>query len=275
MFFNPCFLNAQDIYTVQGKIVDLSSNEGIEYVCVGIIGKDVGTIANEMGYYNLKIPRQFINDTITLSRIGYQTKLVIVKDFINQNNGSIVLTPKNTELTEVVIKDNRTRAKAKGNITRSRSIVIAISSGSVGSEVGTVIHLPNDPVLIKDLNFHITSDYPDSVKFRLNIYRFNKEVEDNISGKSIYFTIANKYTGDFKVDLIKYHLYLGGSIFISVEPLTVFSKGPQTSNDKYYDRINISGSITGSKSFYRKVSLGKWEKISYSFSPGLWITYLD
>ena len=56
MFFNPGILKAQDIYTIQGKIVDSSSNEGIEYVCVGIIGKDVGTIANEMGFYNLKIP---------------------------------------------------------------------------------------------------------------------------------------------------------------------------------------------------------------------------
>ena len=277
IFLNPSFLNAQNAYKAKGIIVDSSSNKVIEYVCVGIIGKDVGTIANELGFYNLNIPEQYINDTITFSRIGYQNKFVIAKDLIDRNNVKTVLIPKNKELAEVVISGRGTKVKTKGNTTRSRSFVIAISSGSVGSEVGTVIHLPNDSVFVKDFNFYILTDKPDSVKFRLNIYSFNKEVKDNILKENIYFTVTNRVIGDFKVDLSKYNLYLRGRIFISVEPVAVFSKGPdpKISNDRNYDRINISGTITGSESFYRKVSLGKWTKIKYSFSPGLWITYLD
>jgi hypothetical protein len=275
IFINPSFLCAQDAYKAHGVIVDSKSDKVIEYVSVGIIGKDVGTISNEMGNYNLTIPKQFINDTITFSRIGYLTRFVTAKDLISQSNDKTVLIPKNTELAEVVISEKRTKARTKGNTTRSRSFVIAISSGSVGSEVGTVIHLPNDSVLLKDLNFHILSDNPDSAKFRLNIYSFYKEVKDNILNENIYFTVTDKFVGDFKVDLSKYHLYLNGKIFMSLEPVAVFSKGPKTNNDKNYDRINISGTITGSDSFYRKVSLGKWTKIKYSFSPGLWITYLD
>jgi hypothetical protein len=277
LIFNTYILAAQNSFQTQGIIVDSTSYNTIEFVCVGIIGKDVGTISNEMGFYNLTIPKQYFNDTITFSRIGYQTKFVIAKDLIERKNIKTVLIPKNTELGEVLISSKGTKAKTKGNTSRSRSFVMAISSGSVGSEVGTVIHLPNDSVFIKDLNFHILSDKPDSVKFRLNIYGFNKGVGDNIINKSIYFTISNKYIGDFKVDLRKYHLYLSGKIFISVEPISVFSKGPDPNNssDKNYDRINISGTITGSESFYRKVSLGRWTKIKYSFSPGLWVTYLD
>jgi hypothetical protein len=219
-------LNAQDVNKSHGIVADSSSHEVIEYVCVGIIGKDVGTVANGMGIYNLTIPEMFINDTITFSRIGYHTKSVNAKDLINQDSDTIFLSPKSTELSEVVISDKLTKTKTKGNTTRSRSFVMGILSGSVGGEVGTVIQLPNDSVLIKNLNFHILSDKPDSAKFRLNIYSFNKEVKDNILKENIYFTITDKFVGDFKVDLTKYHLYLCGKIFISIEPVAIFSKGP-------------------------------------------------
>lgn len=270
-------LSAQKVQRIQGIIIDSSSLKAIEYVCAGIIGKDVGTISNDTGFYKLDIPEQHTGDTITFSRIGYQSKMLTAKDLIAIENVKIALVPVNKELGEVIITGTGSKERTKGNTSRSRSIVMAISSGSVGSEVGTVIHLPKDSVLINDLNFHITSDRPDSVKFRINIYGYNKTIGDNLLKTSIYFTIANKFIGDYKVNLRKYHLYMSGNIFISVEPVAIFSKGPDPKiiNDKSYDRINISGSIAGSESFYRKVSLGKWTKIKSSFSPGLWITYLD
>lgn len=275
---SPFLLNAQDSYNIQGMVVDTSSNNTqIEYVYIGIIGKDVGTISNDSGIFYLKIPSHYINDSITFSRIGYYSKLMNIGDLINQKSIKIILVPKNTELEEVLVLAKGTKTKTRGNITRARGIVMAISSYAVGSEVGTVIRLSNEPVLIKNLNFHITANYPDSAKFRLNIYTFNKEIGDNILNENIYFTIPGKYIGDFEVDLSKYHLSLSHDILIAVETISVYSNGPDPNknNDKFYDRIFISGTLTGSKSFYRKVSLGKWQKIKYSFSPGFWITYLN
>jgi hypothetical protein len=274
----PFLLNAQDSYNIQGMVVDTSSdNSQIEYVYIGIIGKDVGTISNDSGIFYLKIPSQYINDIITFSRIGYYSKLMNIGDLINQKSIKISLVPKNTELEEVLVLAKGTKTRTGGNITRARGIVMAISSSTAGSEVGTIIRLSNEPVLIKNLNFHITANYPDSAKFRLNIYTFNKEIGDNILNENIYFTIPGKYIGDFKVDLSKYHLSLIHDILIAVETISVYSNGPDPNknNDKFYDRIIISGTLTGSKSFYRKVSLGKWQKIKYSFSPGFWITYLN
>lgn len=275
---SPFLLNAQDSYYIQGTVVDTSSyNTQIDFAYIGIIGKDVGTISSDSGIFYLKIPNQYINDSITFSRIGYHSKLMNIGDLINQKNIKIILVPKKTELEEVLVIAKGTKTKTRGNITRARGIVMAISSRTSGSEVGTIIRLPNEPVLIKSLNFHITANYPDSAKFRLNLYTFNKEIGDNILNENIYFTIPGKYVGDFKVDLSKYHLLLSHDILIAVETLSVYSKGPDPNknNDKFYDRINISGTSTGSKSFYRKVSLGKWEKIRYSFSLGFWITYLN
>ena len=271
-------LKAQDIVKLQGLVVDTSSNPSpIRYVSIGIIGKDVGTISNDSGLFDLNIPSQHFTDSIIFSRVGYLSKLINIKDLINQNNIRIVLVPKTTELNEVHVIAKGTKTKTRGNITKARGIVLAISSGSLGSEVGTVIHLPNEPVYIKDFNIHIVSNQPDSAKFRLNFYSFNNHIGDIILKENIYFTVPNKLIGDFKVNLSKYHLSFDGDICISVEPVVIYSKesDPNVNSNKTYDRINISGTLTGSKSFYRKVSLGKWQKIKYSFSPGFWITYLN
>ena len=271
-------LKAQDIVKLQGLVVDTSSNPSpIRYVSIGIIGKDVGTISNDSGLFDLNIPSQHFTDSIIFSRVGYLSKLINIKDLINQNNIRIVLVPKTTELNEVHVIAKGTKTKTRGNITKARGIVLAISSGSLGSEVGTVIHLPNEPVYIKDFNIHIVSNQPDSAKFRLNFYSFNNQIGDIILKENIYFTVPNKLIGDFKVNLSKYHLSFDGDICISVEPVVIYSKesDPNVNSNKTYDRINISGTLTGSKSFYRKVSLGKWQKIKYSFSPGFWITYLN
>ena len=271
-------LKAQNIVKLQGLVVDTSSNPSpIRYVSIGIIGKDVGTISNDSGLFDLNIPSQHFTDSIIFSRVGYLSKLINIKDLINQNNIRIVLVPKTTELNEVHVIAKGTKTKTRGNITKARGIVLAISSGSLGSEVGTVIHLPNEPVYIKDFNIHIVSNQPDSAKFRLNFYSFNNQIGDIILKENIYFTVPNKLIGDFKVNLSKYHLSFDGDICISVEPVVIYSKesDPNVNSNKTYDRINISGTLTGSKSFYRKVSLGKWQKIKYSFSPGFWITYLN
>jgi hypothetical protein len=198
-----------------------------------------------------------------------------IKDLINQKDIRIILVPKNTELEGVQVIARGTKVKTEGNVTRARGIVLSISSGSLGSELGTVIHLPNEPVYIRDFKIHIVYNQTDSAKFRLNFYSFKNQIGDIILNENIYFTITNKFVGDFKVDLSKFHFSLGGDICISVEPVGIYSKEADPNIIKTYDKINISGTLTGSKSFYRKVSLGKWQKIRYSFSPGFWITYLN
>jgi|BarGraIncu00222A_1022003.scaffolds.fasta_scaffold67762_1 hypothetical protein len=277
--FSFC-ISAQNNYTIHGMISDTSANgTPICYVSIGIIGKNVGTVSNDSGIFKLSIPTQYLNDSITFSRIGYYSKLMNVGDLIKLKSININLVSKNTELGEVHVVAEGLTAKTIGNITKAKNVVMGISSTTLGKEIGTVIHLPNEPVFLKDFNFYIVGNRPDSAKFRLNIYRYNKEIGENLLKRNIYFSIPGGLLGDYAVDLRKYNIFCANDIFIAVEVIAVYSKGPDPNIklDKfYYDRINVSGSVVrGSKSFNREVSLGQWEKTKYSFSPGFWITYFN
>lgn len=269
-------LSAQNDFILKGVIYDSLTNEPLAYVNIGILFENIGTVSNELGEFNLSIPEKNFNDSLTFSRIGYFTKHVNIRNFITGGKSEITLTQKITVLPQVIISGKHTKPKTSGNITESKSIILAINSTSLGGEVGTVIHLPNRESYLKDLNFNVVSNNPDSVKFRINIYRFNGDIDTNVLQKNIFFTVKGNQLGIKKVDLSKYKILLTNDILLSLEVIEVFAKKnkSETKIDPYYDRINISGTLTGSKSFRRVTSFGKWEKIKV-FSPGFWITYID
>lgn len=274
LFLFPGALIAQHAFQLQGTVYDSLTHNPAKYVNIGIFEKGIGTVSSDSGRFQLKIPGDKLNDTLTFSRIGYRTRKIPLAQILKKK--SFLLTRKAIPLHEVKIASKQLKVKEKGNVTHSRSIVLGISKVlSVGKEVGTLIRLPDKPVYIRDFNFHIVANNPDSVKFRLNIYSYDKKIGNNLLNRNIYFTVPGKKLGNFKVKLKKYHIEVRGNVFVSVEMLKDYvSHGPDPNKkfDKYfYDRVNISGTITGSKSFYRKVSLGKWEKISV-FSPGFWLT---
>ena len=272
LFFN---VTAQESITLKGTIFDTKTHRPVEYVNVGIFEKNIGTVSNDSGNFILNIPLSKIKDSVTFSRIGYYIKKVKISELLKDDSGNVFLKPQTIQLDEVKVLSDKLKVKTKGNKSTSRKIVLGIGSSSLGKETGTLIRLPDKEVFIKDFNFHIISNRPDSAKFRLNIYSYDHGIKETILKKNIYFTIHKNDIGNFKINLSKYNIVVHGDVFVSVEVVALYSKGPDPNlkNDKYfYDRINVSGTVTGLKSFYRKVSLGKWEKIGYNFSPGFWLT---
>lgn len=266
----------QESIKLKGIVYDSATKQPVEYVDIGIRGKGIGTVSDDSGRFSLNIPADKRNDSLTFSCIGYHTKKIRITDFLSKKENPVFLIQRIVQLTELKIVSKKLKNRTKGNKTRSKSIVLGISSSlNLGMEIGTVVKLPDKPVYIENFNFHIVYNRPDSAKFRLNIYSYDKKIGNNILNKDIYFTIHGKTTGDFKVNLTKYNIVVRGDVFVAVEVLADYSKGPDPNKkfDKYYyDRINISGSIIGSQSYSRKISLGKWENEGHSFSPGFWLT---
>jgi hypothetical protein len=272
-------LNAQSTYyKVDGIFIDSISNAPVDFVDIGIIGKNVGSVSNEKGNFHLIIPNQNLGNFLSISRIGYNSKNILVGEVIKQTYIKIFLIPKITEIQEIQINQKALKSKTIGNISKSKNIVFGLTSdtSNLGREVGMVMHLPKNPVFIKSFNFHISGNNTDSAKLRLNLYEFaNGEIGKNLLKENIFFTITKKNSEDFNVDLSRYNIHAANDILISTENVAIYvSHGPDPNikNDKYfYNKINISGSILGPKSFYKQVSFGQWEKIPFKFSPGFWI----
>lgn len=269
-------IHCQQETTIKGVIIDTISGRPVEYVNVGIFEKGIGTVSNETGEFSLQIPDITFTDSLTFSRIGYFKTTIHLNSFRDQNPIKIFLEPKSEKLNEVIVDANRLKMHTKGNKSTSEKVVLGISSAlSLGKETGTLIKLPDKEVFLKDFNFHVVYNRPDSAKFRLNIYSYDKDIGDNILNENVYFIIPGDTIGDFIIDLTGLGLIVKGDIFVSLEVLAVYSNGPDPNvrfDEFYYDRINISGTILGSRSLYREISLGEWQKIKSNFSPGFWLT---
>ena len=59
---------------LKGTLINSNTGLPLRYVNVGIVSKDVGTVTNQYGEFNLEVENQYLNDSITLSMIGFSTQ---------------------------------------------------------------------------------------------------------------------------------------------------------------------------------------------------------
>lgn len=106
-------------------VLSKSTREPIIYASVGVINRNLGTVADTLGNFSLNIPAEFINDSIRISSIGYIAKTFAVKD-IQIIPDTIYLADNVMMLKEVVVKPQRIKQKTAGSIGASGFIYINV-----------------------------------------------------------------------------------------------------------------------------------------------------
>lgn len=276
--FVPLFLYAQN-HKIQGLIVDSINQTPVDYANIGIEGKNLGTVSNDSGEFELEMPDKYLNDSLTFSRIGYATKKIRVGELVLQEKPEMHLVPVSTEISEAKIVSAKLKRHTKGNKFRPRimQFFYNFSSGSanLGYEVGSVINLPEKPAILKNFNFHIYNIGDDSVKLRLNIYDFNNgNIEDNLLEKNIWFVISKRDRGNYSVDLSDYQINVYGNILVTLENIATYTSDLQSPGKSNRWTIQFSASLSGSKGYRKKRSLASWEELPSKISPEFWVTIL-
>ena len=68
---------------VEGLVVDKESGEPITFANVAIAGENIGTISDEDGSFSIKIDKQFNENTLGVSFVGYETCYIPINDLDN------------------------------------------------------------------------------------------------------------------------------------------------------------------------------------------------
>jgi len=206
-------------------IFDSSTNTGIPFASIGIKGKNIGTVANEKGNFELNILKCDEDDSLKISAIGYKTKGMTVSQARNLGTKTIMLRPITMELDEVLVKSGKIRRKVLGTekySSRNCSAFMGTNGNWKGEEAA--IHANNEKgrsVFIEDFNFYIIQNkYEDSLVFRLMLYSVTAK---NLPGETflrrpIIFKTAVKQ-GIVHVDLKNYNITYDKDFFISLECL--------------------------------------------------------
>ena len=109
LFFS--FIQAQDIFTINGVIKDNANNETLYGVNILVTNLSSGVVSNEYGFYSLKLPKGTHN--LIISYLGYQEQSITINIDKNKTfNFSLVETSES--LDEVLITDDIQRSNIRG-----------------------------------------------------------------------------------------------------------------------------------------------------------------
>lgn len=128
--------------TLEGKVIDSVTNQPIEYANITLMTKNKGVYANIDGDYNFDISKH-LYDTLKVSSIGCNSKLIILDKFKNKKNIKldISLSQKITQLDEVVLNLKKKKYNKKHTIGEDKESNAAVSS-LIGYETCVLIENP-------------------------------------------------------------------------------------------------------------------------------------
>jgi len=262
---------------IRGLIIDSESEMPIEFVNIGVVNVSSGTITNESGIFSLDCEKLPKDCRINISMIGYESKTFNLNDLIDKTT-TIRLVRKTYELDEVTIKWKEIIRKL-GTVKISKLAGVCGLQGTQkgkGHELGLLLHLGDNPVMIEDVNLKIRKHSYDTVVFRLHIRSIENGLPANeLLTHNIYLPIS-KYKGWQKFDLSEYKISLRGDIVLSIEWIkisNVIEKNLIKMNGSKVATPNILFDINDKiGTFYsRWGSAAQW-KISENRSPGFYIT---
>ncbi len=237
---------------IDGIINDAKTNEKLQYVNIGLIGKATGTVTDNNGYFKLTLNNNNA-DSLKISMIGYVSKAFLISDFLRNYNGTkvISLSPDNRQLKEVKVYSRKPKESILGNTTQSKTTDVGFTSTLLGNEIGAIIKIKRTPTHLKQFNTSLAHPTTDSVKLRLNFYSVKNGKPDTILQHQNIFVMVKKGEEKITVDLEPYHIYVEDKFFVSLEAI-------ENSNGQ---GIMFSASVLSGNIISRETSQANWEKI--------------
>jgi hypothetical protein len=90
--------------TISGIITDAESGEPLPFATIGIMSKGRGTVTNNNGQFVLKISSNCINDSLSVSYLGYYTRQIPVRQALG-NNFNIKMRREYISIPEIIIRN--------------------------------------------------------------------------------------------------------------------------------------------------------------------------
>lgn len=249
-YLTPLF--AQEI-VLSGQLQDQHTHLPLPFVSVGIEGKNVGTVADEKGYFSLRVPDTFTRDSLTISAIGYQKQVFSIAYLAAKQQHTFFLPAKAIALQEAVVRGRVAKTRRLGTTTHNPLLWGNIQQKDTHDmvEFAKFIPLANTPSEILQAHIFLRRPTVDTVTFRLNFYHAGLDrPTDRLVERTILVRTAIR-NGWLTIDLTPYALILQTDFYLSFEflpdkqlPVPAFSYGAQL----------------GGVALVRTSSLGTWKR---------------
>lgn len=254
-----------------GIIYDKDSNEPLAYVSIGIKDKPIGTISDSVGHYSLQAYNENLADTVLVSLIGYESKMILLSTLLNGRSQDLFLSRKDYTLPGVIISNQFRNTMVIGRQSSSKLIQISLHhkesfAETIGSEMGIRVKLENKVSLLKNVNCYFSANNFSYIKFRVNLYSIKNNMPDTLLVDKQIFVEVNDYkTGWNNVDLESYNIKLKQDFIITLQ--WVECRMEKTEKPITIVPVSI---YNAKNTFVRIASQDKWKRMGYS--PSFYVT---
>lgn len=181
LFLYP-FLSLSQI-EISGKVVD-SYGQPIPYANLHNLKKSIGTVCDENGHFNFSVSKKHLNDSITVSSLGYNVRTILIKDL--NTDKKIELISKVTELKTFEVKNYDYLNQEIGNLKNPNFGWYSMTPG--GEWACWIPNKKNRVGYIKSISAYIKNMGAPNEPFRLKLYSKNQITDapdKNLLEKSI------------------------------------------------------------------------------------------
>ena len=246
-------LNAQD-RIISGQTTDGAGNI-VPWVNIGIKNKNIGTVSNTEGVYQIRIPEANLTDTLSFSSVGFETAIIPLSKINSNQPFNIVLKETAVNLSAITITHKKPKIKKLGNTGYTPMIwaYVARNLNDI-TEQGKLILVKKPVRLLSAHVFTGSLKRKDSVSYRLNIYK----VRDGYPSERLFEkSLIKKFPlteTKLSFDLSNESLVIDQDFLISFEYL------PEKKSNKP-PVISFRAGLGNSGGYLRSASLGQWDKI--------------
>lgn len=261
--------------SIKGKIIQQENDHPLAYVSIGILNKSMGTLTDTLGNFNFQISRENLADTLQISLVGYFSKQIAVKSFIESNESIIRLKVKVIELAEVKVSNRKLNIETIGRQSGGKFIQVSIHNKksveeTIGSEMGMRFKTKKPNTTLKDFSFNISGNNFNSIKYRINIYSVKDNMPDTlIYNKQIFMTLENFKTGWTKVDLEPYQIQVPQDFIITIQ----WVESTMNKKENPITLIPVGKTFFSKNCYARIASQDKWKRMGMNLSSFVTLTY--
>ena len=253
---------------LHGIITDQQTKQPLGYASIGILDKPVGTISDSLGYFELIVGKEYLDDRLQVSMIGYYPVKMPIRELIKADGPLVInLTKKVTQLHEVIITNQFKHTEifgrqSSGVLLQASIIPKGDKAPTIGAESGLKIQAKHYPALLDNFNFYLSANNFKYIKFRLNIYSLKNNFPDSLLfNKEILVSLNNYKTGWTKIDLTSYHMVINMDCAATLQWVDYnkdMVKEPQ---------VLIPAGVSFSHvCYFRITSQDKWKSLKGNFS---------
>jgi|GEM_PF-5251926 len=179
--FLPLLLTGQDKF-ISSQITD-ENGDGLAYVAIGVLAKQFGTNTFEDGSFSLPLKGEYLEDSLLISAIGYERKLISYKTFIDTRPQKIRLKANPIGLPAITIRSTRLEEARLGVKRKGSRNNFNLGSPLKGATVAMRFDEIKKPVGIKEVRVSIGKINMDSVQVRCRIFALDPE--SGLPGKDL------------------------------------------------------------------------------------------